>query len=385
MVYPFLFRKIGYLPDVPEFYTYMTPREYLRFCGEIAGLSAREINPRVDELLQRVGLAHENKKIKGFSRGMKQRLGIAQSLMGKPMLLICDEPTSALDPLGRKELLDILVASKDETTIMFSTHILSDVERICDRIAFLHQGKLALSGSICDIKKMNTKEEYEVVVQNKEDISLLQMQFHNTDKMDDYTLKIHVDSENSVKQMMQFYKNIPMALVVMLLLFGGILTNELQKGTLIPVLTKGLSRWKVLFAKGINLILIWTGGYWLCYGITYFYSDYYWDNSIMSNLFFTAFCYWLFGTMIMALMTLFSAMTTSFGGVVLGVGVLYFAMTLLGMIPKIASYLPTYLTATSELLADGNTGDYVTAITITLIITIGAVIAGCMVFNKREL
>lgn len=197
-------RKIGYLPDVPEFYTYMTPREYLRFCGEITGLSAKEINPRVDELLQRVGLANENKKIKGFSRGMKQRLGIAQALMGKPMLLICDEPTSALDPLGRKELLDVLVASKDETTIMFSTHILSDVERICDRIAFLHQGKLALSGSIGDIKKMNTKEEYEVVVQNKDDSSLLQMQFHNVVKMDDYTLKIHVDSENSVKRIMQF-------------------------------------------------------------------------------------------------------------------------------------------------------------------------------------
>ena len=197
-------RKIGYLPDVPEFYTYMTPREYLRFCGEITGLSAKEINPRVDELLQRVGLANENKKIKGFSRGMKQRLGIAQALMGKPMLLICDEPTSALDPLGRKEILDILVDSKDETTIMFSTHILSDVERICDSIAFLHQGKLALSGSISDIKKMNTKEEYEVVVQNKEDIPLLQIQFHNAVKMDEYTLKINVDFENSVKQIMQF-------------------------------------------------------------------------------------------------------------------------------------------------------------------------------------
>ena len=197
-------RKIGYLPDVPEFYTYMTPREYLRFCGEITGLSAKEINPRVDELLQRVGLANENKKIKGFSRGMKQRLGIAQALMGKPLLLICDEPTSALDPLGRKELLDILVASKNETTIMFSTHILSDVERICDRIAFLHQGKLALSGSMVDIKKMNNKEEYEVVVQNKEDIPLLQIHFNNAVKMDDYTLKIHVDSENSVKQIMQF-------------------------------------------------------------------------------------------------------------------------------------------------------------------------------------
>ena len=105
-------RKIGYLPDVPEFYTYMTPREYLRFCGQITGLSAKEINPRVDELLQRVGLANENKKIKGFSRGMKQRLGIAQALMGKPMLLICDEPTSALDPLGRKEILDILVENR---------------------------------------------------------------------------------------------------------------------------------------------------------------------------------------------------------------------------------------------------------------------------------
>lgn len=197
-------RKIGYLPDVPEFYNYMTPREYLRFCGEITGLSAGEINPRVDELLQRVGLANENKKIKGFSRGMKQRLGIAQALMGKPSLLICDEPTSALDPLGRKEILDILVASKDETTIMFSTHILSDVERICDRIAFLHQGKLALSGSIGDIKRMNTKEEYEVVVQNKRDIPLLQMQFNNSVKMDDYSLKVHMDSKDSVKHIMQF-------------------------------------------------------------------------------------------------------------------------------------------------------------------------------------
>lgn len=203
--------------------------------------------------------------------------------------------------------------------------------------------------------------------------------------MEDSGMVITVSTVDASMSWMQFYKNIPMALVVMLLLFGGILTNELQKGTLIPVLTKGLSRWKVLLTKGINLILIWTGGYWLCYGITYFYSDYYWDNSIMSNLFFTAFCYWLFGMMIMALMTLFSAMTTSFGGVVLGVGVIYFAMTLLGMIPKISSYLPIYLTSTSELLAGGNTGDYVTAIIITFVITIGAVIAGCMVFNKREI
>lgn len=195
---------VGYLPDVPEFYPYMTPYEYLKFCGEISGIPAGEIRPRVLELLERVGLASEKKRIKGFSRGMKQRLGVAQALMGRPKLLICDEPTSALDPLGRKELLDILVASKEETTIMFSTHILSDVEKICDNIAFLHQGKLALSGSISEIKKLNTKEEYEVIVQNKKDIILLQDEFSNTVKTDDYTVRISSETENSIKQIMQF-------------------------------------------------------------------------------------------------------------------------------------------------------------------------------------
>lgn len=133
--------------------------------------------------------------------------------MGKPKLLICDEPTSALDPLGRKELLDILVASKEETTIMFSTHILSDVERICDRIAFLHEGKLALSGSIADIKKMRKNEEYEVVVQNKEDIRLLQDFLSNvgTELVDDYTLRIHGKAGSNLSEVMGFIleKNIP--------------------------------------------------------------------------------------------------------------------------------------------------------------------------------
>lgn len=204
---------IGYLPDVPEFYPYMTPKEFLCFCGEVAGLEKKEADIRADELLERVGLINEKKRIKGFSRGMKQRLGIAQALMGKPKLLICDEPTSALDPLGRKELLDILVASKEDTTIMFSTHILSDVERICDRIAFLHQGKLALSGTISDIKKMRTGEEYEVVVQNKKDIPLLQTFSLNagTEPVDDYTLRIHGKTESDFSELMHFIlkNNIP--------------------------------------------------------------------------------------------------------------------------------------------------------------------------------
>lgn len=145
-------RNIGFLPDVPELYGYMNPMDYLKLCGEITGLSKSRIKSRCGELLELVGLKDVKKKIGGFSRGMKQRLGIAQALLNEPKLLICDEPTSALDPIGRKEILDILLAAKGKTTVVFSTHILSDVERICDRIAVLHDGKLALCGTLSEVK-----------------------------------------------------------------------------------------------------------------------------------------------------------------------------------------------------------------------------------------
>lgn len=145
-------RYIGYLPDVPEFYEFMTPREYLMLCGSITGMSKKDSAGRAEELLEMVGLSEANKRIHGFSRGMKQRLGIAQALFNSPKLLICDEPTSALDPIGRKEILEILAAVKKETTVIFSTHILSDVERICDNIAFLHNGEIALQGTLEEVK-----------------------------------------------------------------------------------------------------------------------------------------------------------------------------------------------------------------------------------------
>lgn len=155
-------RYIGYLPDVPEFYDYMTPMEYLTLCGKVTGMPAGEITQRAEELLQMVGHGEAKKRIRGFSRGMKQRLGIAQALMNRPKLLICDEPTSALDPVGRKEILDILRLVRGETTVLFSTHILSDVERVCDEIAFLHQGKIALSGSVEEVKSRRKAGGYEV-------------------------------------------------------------------------------------------------------------------------------------------------------------------------------------------------------------------------------
>lgn len=143
---------IGYLPDVPEFYRYMTPREYLRLCGEITGMKRGDIRSRSDEMLELVGLKDVRKRIGGFSRGMKQRLGIAQALLNRPRLLICDEPTSALDPVGRKEILDILSQAAAHTTVLFSTHVLSDVERICNQIAVLHDGRISLAGSMEEIR-----------------------------------------------------------------------------------------------------------------------------------------------------------------------------------------------------------------------------------------
>lgn len=163
---------IGYLPDVPEFYDFMTPIEYLILCGQITGMEKKECKLRAFELLELVGLSDANKRIHGFSRGMKQRLGIAQALLNRPKLLICDEPTSALDPLGRKEILDILSSVKKETTVIFSTHILSDVERICDEVACLHQGRIALAGTMEEIRAMHKKTELEIEFHSPEGANL---------------------------------------------------------------------------------------------------------------------------------------------------------------------------------------------------------------------
>lgn len=162
-------RNIGYLPDVPEFYGFMTAREYLKLCSDISGMNKDEAEKRISEMLTLVGLAQEKHRIGGYSRGMKQRLGIAQALLCRPKLLICDEPTSALDPVGRKEILDILKTAVSETTVLFSTHILTDVERVCTDAAFLHEGKIVLHGKIGDIMKSSSGREFSVELETKED------------------------------------------------------------------------------------------------------------------------------------------------------------------------------------------------------------------------
>ena len=170
-------RLIGYLPDVPEFYGFMTAREYLSLCGESAGMDKAEIEKRSEELLALVGLAGEKHRVRGYSRGMKQRLGIAQALFARPKLLICDEPTSALDPVGRKEILDILLAAREQTTVLFSTHILSDAERICTDIAFLSDGKIALQGTVAELKKLRREEKFTLELIGEGDMSHILSRF----------------------------------------------------------------------------------------------------------------------------------------------------------------------------------------------------------------
>jgi ABC-2 type transport system ATP-binding protein len=151
--------KIGFLPESPYFYNYLKAKEYLHLCGQLYGITFKKRQHKVDSLLELVGLKdHKNALIKTYSKGMLQRLGLAQALINDPELLILDEPMSGLDPLGRKEVRDIILELKAQgKTIIFSTHILSDVETVCDRVGIIIMGKLSDCGPIENLRNPKIK------------------------------------------------------------------------------------------------------------------------------------------------------------------------------------------------------------------------------------
>ncbi len=144
---------VGYLPDVPSFYAWMTAPEYLHFAGSLFGLSGAELDRRVRALLDLSGLSGERSRVGGFSRGMKQRLGVAQALVSGPRLLLLDEPTSALDPIGRRDVLEMIASLRGRTTVLFSTHILADVERVCDTVAVVTEGRVVAEAGIDELRR----------------------------------------------------------------------------------------------------------------------------------------------------------------------------------------------------------------------------------------
>lgn len=146
-------RQIGYLPEQPYFYDYLTARELLDYYGRLAGFSRGARRDRITQLLEQVGLASAaDVQLRKFSKGMLQRAGIAQAILHDPQVILLDEPMSGLDPVGRREVRDIIFGLKRQgRTVFFSTHILSDAEMLCDRVAVLHQGKLQGVGAPSEI------------------------------------------------------------------------------------------------------------------------------------------------------------------------------------------------------------------------------------------
>lgn len=184
----------------------------------------------------------------------------------------------------------------------------------------------------------------------------------------------------------QFVKNIPIAVIVTLIMFSGMFTNEYSKGTLIPIITKGLSRNSVVLAKSFVMLTVWTLGFWLCYGISYAYTAYYWDNSIVSYTTFMALCWWIMGIFLLCILTFFSAFSSSGVQVMLGVGGVYVAMYLMNLFAKIKEYLPTYILSNSSLLtAQSKPEDYFKAIIITVVLSMIALIASLPIMHKRQL
>ncbi len=158
--------KVGFLPESPYFYDYLTSQEFLRFYGHLFGLLGSALDKRIDELLDLVGMTHaRDLQLRKFSKGMLQRVGIAQALINNPDLVILDEPMSGLDPIGRKEVRDLILRLKETgKTVMFSSHILHDAELLCDRVAMIMKGRLVACGQVSELINHGTTQEVEMVV-----------------------------------------------------------------------------------------------------------------------------------------------------------------------------------------------------------------------------
>lgn len=184
----------------------------------------------------------------------------------------------------------------------------------------------------------------------------------------------------------QFYKNIPMVFIIFVIMQSNIFTKEYQSNTLILALTKGLERYKVVTVKTIVLVSLWTIYYAVYFLITYGYNEYFWDNSIANNLFFSVFIWWVFGIWVILLMVLFSSICNTNTGVISLTGCVVFASYLLSMIPKIKEYLPTTL-MDGYSLTKGVTAveDYIVSIIVAVIIGVVSYVASILMFNKKSL
>jgi ABC-2 type transport system ATP-binding protein len=175
-------RRIGYLPENPYFYDYLTARELLEYCAELFGFSAAKRHDCAADLLARVKLDEKrwDTQLRKFSKGMLQRVGLAQSLVNDPEIVFLDEPMSGLDPVGRREVRDLIASLRDDgKTVFMCSHILSDIEVLCDRVAILKRGKLAQVGHLDELRQRPNDPHQMEVLATGADIVLLKQDFPN--------------------------------------------------------------------------------------------------------------------------------------------------------------------------------------------------------------
>jgi ABC-2 type transport system ATP-binding protein len=159
-----IFKNIGFLPERPYFYPNLTGKDFLKFMGSLSGLNGYDINQQVQRWAPIFKIDHAlNRELRTYSKGMLQRIGFMSTIIHEPKLIILDEPLSGLDPIGRKELKDVIVQVHQQgKTVFFSSHIVPDVEEICDRVIFLKDGKLAYDGSVMSLMKSGKQQDYQV-------------------------------------------------------------------------------------------------------------------------------------------------------------------------------------------------------------------------------
>jgi ABC-2 type transport system ATP-binding protein len=150
---PDAMKRVGFLPENPYVYPYLTPREFVTLCGQLSGMGGKKLAARVEEVIVRVGMAEAiDRPVQALSKGMGQRVGLAAALVHDPDLLILDEPMSGLDPVGRKDVRDLILDERARgKTVFFSTHILNDAEQLCDRVCILRKGQVVLSGTLTEL------------------------------------------------------------------------------------------------------------------------------------------------------------------------------------------------------------------------------------------
>jgi ABC-2 type transport system ATP-binding protein len=163
-------KRVGFLPENPYVYPYLTPREFVELCGRLSGMSGEHLRKRTDLVLERVGIAYAaDRAVRALSKGMLQRTGFAAAIVHEPDMLILDEPMSGLDPVGRKEVRDLIIEEQQTgRTVFFSTHILSDAESLCDRVCILKKGEVVVSGLLRELLSEGTKKSELTIYEAKE-------------------------------------------------------------------------------------------------------------------------------------------------------------------------------------------------------------------------